>query len=526
MFMRPAFIRAGFVLLFTVVAVALAQYQPTPAATVYASQGELATFIDKPSDAIETYSGSGIYKRASISPEIEAAIRTQSQEDWEKYHIAKESNLGLPLGSVFLQAKNGKYVELALYERAAFTVFKGKPARQILSTIIFEGKVQVTEDEFISVPSYLRNTFAGLPIAGEGDQSTPLVGAVAKLLSTDKAKAVDVGWSKTDQLFRWDGTFVAPDSNLKVEPLPLGQPDTTTGHRVPDVMSMGLSNLFGEKVVENAGLPLSPTLWILAQVKGEQTLVCVQVFQRAIVTYNPANDEANRVQVGLGGGIVYGGLTIATVPATPTSLATATPPFIGIKVTYSRGELRFQDEYPGINGPRLRITNETALAELLDRVVNLTHPGTHRIDFVAINRGFTGDFPERGTYNNKGARYAAGCVCNTKHGNIGVMVSISDDNKLFYYEFPTFNGSTNIGAATIAALNDAETQKQVSGTLLRWLMDSIGGSNNEALPNPGVRDLIAGDSSKGIPNLQHLLGYFPKSEDERWNYIPISLYLP
>ncbi len=94
MAIRSAIIRGGLVVLLALVAVALAQYQPAPTtATVYASQGELASFVDRPSGASETYPGSGIYRRASISPEIDAAIKAQSQEDWEKYHIAKESKL-------------------------------------------------------------------------------------------------------------------------------------------------------------------------------------------------------------------------------------------------------------------------------------------------------------------------------------------------------------------------------------------------------------------------------------------------
>jgi hypothetical protein len=127
-----------------------------------------ATFVERPNDAVETYTGSGIYWRKEISTPMQAAIDLQTQENWEKHRISKESNLGLPLGSVYLKAKNSQYVELAIYERAAFTVFKGKPARQILSSIIFEGRVQVTEDEFINVPSHLRNTFAALTHSRRG----------------------------------------------------------------------------------------------------------------------------------------------------------------------------------------------------------------------------------------------------------------------------------------------------------------------------------------------------------------------
>lgn len=390
---RTLSVRAGIVLLLGVAALALILWQPAPTTTnAYASQGELPTFVDRPADAAETYPGSSIYKRAAISPEIEAAVGAQSQEDWEKYHITKESNLGLPLGSVFLRAANGKYVELALYERAAFTVFKGKPARQILAGIIFEGKVQVTEDESIAVPSYLRSVFADLPVAGEASQSTPLVGAIAKLLSTDRAKAADANWSKADQLFRWNGGFEALDGSLKVEPLALGQPDATTGHRVPDVIGSGLGKMFGEKIVENAGLPLSPAVWILAQVKGAPQAVCVQVFQRAIVTYNPANDEANRVQVGLGGGTIYLGLSTDDPPPTaapvPPPSPTATP-------ASGEGPEDYQTTFRDKNGQEHKFVYDNApSSEQLPRLALTLATDEDKSDYAELLKrtGRTSDF--------------------------------------------------------------------------------------------------------------------------------------
>jgi hypothetical protein len=152
------------------------------------------TFVDLPQGAVETYPGSGLYK-APVSDGMTAAVNVLTQENWDRYHIAKESNLGLPLGSIYLKAQSGKYVELALYERAAFTIFHAKPARQILSTIIFEGRIQVTEDEFITLPGNIRSAFTKLYIAGEGTNSTPSVGTVAGLLSTDKSKAADASWT-------------------------------------------------------------------------------------------------------------------------------------------------------------------------------------------------------------------------------------------------------------------------------------------------------------------------------------------
>jgi hypothetical protein len=294
----------------------------------------LPTFVDLPQGATETYPGSGMFK-ASISQSMAAAIDVQTQENWNKYRIAKESNLGLPLGSLYLKAPNGKYVELAVYERAAFTVFRGKPARQIVSAVLSSGRIQVEMAEFVQLPESTVRAFLKLPIAGEGGAETPSVEAMDRLLTADGAKAVDAGWSMADKMLNADGTLSVPDPKLNITPLTLRQPDATTGHRVPEAMGTGLQKLFGEKLLENAGLPLGPAVWVQARINGAVKPVVVQVFERMIVTYNPSNDENNRVQVGLGGQIVHNGLStsnapagtppIATIVATSTTAPAATP---------------------------------------------------------------------------------------------------------------------------------------------------------------------------------------------------------
>lgn len=526
--LRPStVIRAGFVLFLAVIVVALAQYQPTPTAgTVYASQSDLATFVDKPSDATETYAGSGIYKRATISPEIEAAVKAQSQEDWEKYHIAKESNLGLPLGSVFLQAANGKYVELALYERAAFTVFEGKPARQILSTIIFEGRVQVTEDEFISVPSYLRSTFASLPIAGEGgDQSTPLVGTVAKLLSTDKAKAVDAGWSKADQLFRWDGTFVAPDSSLKTEPLLLGQPDATTGHKVPDVISAGLTRLFSEKVVENAGLPLSPAVWMLAQVKGAQTVVCVQVFQRAIVTYNPANDESNRVQVGLGGGIVQGGLgsnlgpTATPLPSTPAATPKPYEGTLTLEVSYKGGTASFITQE---GGAIFKSRNSANLAIVLDTGYDtMGYSANVNYEFISLPVGTLDGAGGERTYSGNGRRIYVGSRGSSEGLFSFYNTAPEEKNRNGVKTITIYFSSKNDEGSKKLLKNSAMTEKISASVLMSLLGRMVDYPSSDS---GGVVEKIK--ATLGQNRVDALAPFFGGYHEESYNLVPLTVLPP
>jgi hypothetical protein len=215
------------------------------------------------------------------------------------------------------------------------------------------------------------------------------VGAAAKLLSTDKSKAIDADWRRAEQLFRWDGSLVSPDGSFTVEPLLLGLPDDITGHRVPELIRAGLLRLFGAKVVEHAGLPLSPAVWIRAQVKGAEAPVCVQVFQRAIATYNPANDEANRVQVGLGGAIVQGGLAARIAPsptATATAVPTATPtpvkPVFDVNTRYGRVSLENRSAL------QIRSTNDDRIRLLFERTFELTgNTGQRETRFVMLPVG-------------------------------------------------------------------------------------------------------------------------------------------
>jgi hypothetical protein len=448
----------------------------------------LPTFVDLPQGAAETYPGSGMFK-APISQPMSGSVDKQTQENWEKYRITKESNLGLPLGSVYLRARNSQYVELAIYERAAFTIFKGKPARQILSTILFEGRVQVTEDEFIKIPEYIRGVFAELPIAGEGAQGTPLVGQVAKMLSTEKSKAVDGSWTVADKLMRWNGQTEPVKSSFNVESLPLGEADNTTGHKIPLVVGAGLTKMFNDKLVENVGLPLSPPMWIAAKIDDQIKPTLVQVFQRAIVTYNPANDEANRVQVGLGGAIALGGLSVTTPPPTPTPLPSPT-------ADRSDKELRINDRAtftiydPATSGsPTLRIRDREALKLLLDRVLTpdktnprltILDPGAGPAYTEGCNNG------GRGEINNMPSVGMGFSVC----GGGNITISWRERNR------------AGVPIKEIFGMPRSKLWEERSA--LGFLLMHFAGQDNQA--HPSVVTLLRGSPDSGVQDISSLAG--------------------
>jgi hypothetical protein len=57
------------------------------------------------------------------------------------------------------------------------------------------------------------------------------------------------------------------------------------------------------------GLPMTPAVWVRAQVGGVSRPVLFQVFERRVLTYNPANPPAFRVEMGNVGAHYYDWLT-------------------------------------------------------------------------------------------------------------------------------------------------------------------------------------------------------------------------
>lgn len=171
-----------------------------------------------------------------------------------------------------------KFVEMAVYERGVFTpVLDGErtkeagsavysPQLQRLASIIFEGKVQLTNDQFVAVPENVTQLFAKLPIAGNGSLDTPTVGQVASFLSTDPTKAIDANWEVANQKLSASGVLSIPTEPVAPQKLLLGAQNATTGHRTAQVVETGLQAIYKDKVVPNVGLPLSAPFWIDANV--------------------------------------------------------------------------------------------------------------------------------------------------------------------------------------------------------------------------------------------------------------------
>ncbi len=336
------------------------------------------TFTDLPAGARETYTGSGIYmdpRPANAVDDMAFDIQLLEQNNYTRYGITPESTPGLRLGSLFIRAKNGQFVELTIHERAAYTAFNNIPTPQILTTLIYEGKIQVTASEFIELAPSVRAAFLGLPVAGEGDTATPTVAQMAELLQSQ----VDAGWQTANQKLAADAQLATFDirahfpkmTSEQATQYNLGAKDARTGHKIPDIISKGLAKMFGDQQIPNAGLPKGPAVWIDTKINGQMTSVLFQQFERMAVTVNPDNydqtpslvtadmkDKKNStvVQIGLQGQIIYRGLTTGEVPLTPSvGPATVTPTaeatktaegLVSLDITYKYGEIKIIEQSP------------------------------------------------------------------------------------------------------------------------------------------------------------------------------------
>jgi hypothetical protein len=116
------------------------------------------------------------------------------------------------------------------------------------------------------------------------------------------------GQPVTQSLFR-SGAVVDSSSFIPERPL-IGGYEAQTGHNIPQIFldyfaRRGLVYEEGRLVQGPIldwravmGLPISEPYWSYTRVGGEPTYVLFQAFERRVLTYNPANDAAFRVEMG------------------------------------------------------------------------------------------------------------------------------------------------------------------------------------------------------------------------------------
>jgi hypothetical protein len=194
--------------------------------------------------------------------------------------------------------------------------------------------------------SYQDSSPAQVAVAGDPLASNPAAPTYATFrklasLNNDNRAAFQPSNPIIDQI---DGNGnLSQNNNLAAYSVRYAYFDQTLGHNVPDVFinffkSQGtvyqngsFSNGQVLDWVFACGLPITEPYWTKVKVGGKDATVLVQLFERRVLTYNPANSPEWRVEMGNVGQHYYNwryssGSTPAINPApTPAPTATALP---------------------------------------------------------------------------------------------------------------------------------------------------------------------------------------------------------
>ncbi len=157
------------------------------------------------------------------------------------------------------------------------------------------GVVQIGDQRFISVSP------AAIPLAGDllENDAAPTYASLRNLVTfgdraVERRAPVRLGEPVTELLQR----------NGTVLPATITQPDVRiafyeaqSGHNIPAVFWDWLGRQPWPWIILT-GLPISEPYWVRTRVHGEERLVLVQAFERRVLTYDPQNPEAWRVEWG------------------------------------------------------------------------------------------------------------------------------------------------------------------------------------------------------------------------------------
>ena len=163
------------------------------------------------------------------------------------------------------------------------------------------GRVQIGNNEFVD------HLPARIPVAGdENDSFSPSYASFRPVVTT---KAEDRSGQKVLEVINSDG--IVTQLNQEVAPgTQLAYYAAETGHNIPQVFwnYMHMQGLVQEgnrtrsdtiiDWVFTLGYPISEPYWMTIRVGGVQRNVLVQLFQRRVLTYNPANPPNWQVEMG------------------------------------------------------------------------------------------------------------------------------------------------------------------------------------------------------------------------------------
>lgn len=167
----------------------------------------------------------------------------------------------------------------------------------LLTVELVSGQMQTGDS------SYVKKSPAAIPVAGDPNAAnTPTYATftnIASLPATNNRAAPNrVGQSITATLDR-NGNQ-GQNANLGHYTSSVYY-DTALGHNVPSVFWKWMNDSasgFGGQWLYLLGHPISEAYWVSTTINGQSATVLVQLFERRVLTYNPANAAGWQVEMG------------------------------------------------------------------------------------------------------------------------------------------------------------------------------------------------------------------------------------
>lgn len=170
-------------------------------------------------------------------------------------------------------------MELTIVSAGGPTVTAGLLVQEMIT-----GRVQVGETQFVDQPA------AAIPVAGDADNSFPLY----RDLGSGSATAAIASVGAPVQLLLTP-TGAGMMTAFTADPQTIGsERDDQTGHTLP----RAFADFRARVGLETVGLAVTEPFWATVKVAGQSRQILIQAFERRVLTYNPANPAAFRVEFG------------------------------------------------------------------------------------------------------------------------------------------------------------------------------------------------------------------------------------
>lgn len=161
----------------------------------------------------------------------------------------------------------------------------------LLTKELVSGRLQLGDSQFREVGA------AKIPVAGDPDNSGPTYASFQSVasLNGDRRAAAQSG-ALVNQSIDNNGN-VGSNANFNKYGVRNAAYNNELGHNIPSVFWNWMNGLSVNWVFA-MGYPISEPMWAQVKVGGQSRDVLIQLFERRVLTYNPANAAAWQVEMG------------------------------------------------------------------------------------------------------------------------------------------------------------------------------------------------------------------------------------